>query len=375
MIKSKFIPFYLLFSILLLLMTSCGGDIRETTQPEVSDTETISDVINVNVVSSEFVDILLKDYNGDFFSIKKPDGWTIDTVGEYESFGFRIYDPGMPARQIFFYGVMQPFMKSSEARDAWQVYLDMGGYTSARIYTDAPVLIPATASQFFREFNVYTSFARDYGIEHTFPLLTDIETVESMPRDSPMASVSKDDSVIRGLFTHNGIPCEGLFAASVVDAMTSYMYNVDAGYYVVYVITGISAPSDEFYLLQDLLSESLASFKFTEEYIQQGISQNIWETNAALEVGRTLSEASDSYNRAWDERQQVYDVISRKNSDSALGYDRIYDTQTGDVYRAETGFFDVYDANRDKYSNSHLQLIPDNDYELYDKELSGYIYK
>jgi hypothetical protein len=375
MIKSIFIPFCLLFSIILLIMTGCGGDVPETTQTESSAAETFSDVISIDVVSSEPVEIVLKDYNGDFFSIKKPEGWMIDTVGEYESFGFRIYDPAMPARQIFYYGIMQPFMKSGEARDAWQTYLDMGGYESAKLYTDAPVLTPATVSQFFREFNDYTSFARHYGIEHTFPLLTDIETVESMPRDSPMASVSIDDSVIRGLFTDNGIPCEGLFAASVVDAMTSYMYNVDAGYYVVYVITGISAPSDEFYLLQDILSESLASFKFTEEYIQQGISQNIWETNAALEVGRTLSEAGDSYNRAWDERQRVYDVISRKNSDSALGYDRVYDTQTGDVYRAETGFFDVYDANRENYSNSDLQLIPDNGYELYDKELSGYIYK
>jgi hypothetical protein len=40
------------------------------------------------------------------------------------------------------------------------------------------------------------------------------------------------------------------------------MYNVDTGYYVVYYITGISAPADEFYLLQDTLSESLSSFQY-----------------------------------------------------------------------------------------------------------------
>lgn len=62
--------------------------------------------------------------------------------------------------------------------------------------------------------------------------------------------------------------CEGLFAASVFDLMKSYMYNVDAGYYAVYIITGISAPADEFYLLEKTLAESLSSFQFNEEYIR-----------------------------------------------------------------------------------------------------------
>jgi len=84
----------------------------------------------------------------------------------------------------------------------------------------------------------------------------------------------------------------------------------------------------------------------------------------ALLIERTLSKAADSYNRAWFERQRVYDALSQKRSDATLGYDRLYDTTTGDVYRAELGFYDEYDTNRENYNNPTLELVPDNSYHL-----------
>jgi hypothetical protein len=157
--------------------------------------------------------------------------------------------------------------------------------------------------------------------------------------------------------------------------MTSYMYNVDAGYYTAYVITGITAPADEFYQMEEMLAQALASFTFQDSYIQQGVAQKRWETQVALQVGRTLSEAADSYNRAWFERQRVYDALSQKRSDATMGYDRLYDTVTGNVYRAELGFYDAYDINRELYENPNLQLVPDDGYDLYDQNISGYIYQ
>lgn len=59
----------------------------------------------------------------------------------------------------------------------------------------------------------------------------ELEIVESMPRNSPIAANCVDNSIVRALFTHNDTPCEGPFTAGVANAMTSYMYDVDAGYY------------------------------------------------------------------------------------------------------------------------------------------------
>jgi len=321
------------------------------------------------------VNVKLQSYDGDFFSMKLPKGWEIHTVGEYENFGFRAYDPDKPSRQIFFYGNMKYFMKSSEGKEAWNRYMAEGGYADAGVYADAPVLSPATTEEFYNTFDEFTSYAKKYGIDHDFPVFNDLEILETTPRNSPIASNCIEDSILRVLFKNDDIPCEGLFAAGVADTMTSYMYDVDAGYYTVYVITGISAPADEFYQLKDTLLKSLSSFRYTDRYVEQGVARSRWGTEMALQVGRTLSEAADSYNEAWSNRQRVNDALSQKRSDATMGYDRLYDTETGEVYRAELGFYDQYDTHREEFENIDLQPVPDDDYDLYEKEIKGYIYK
>lgn len=354
--------------------------LQETSDEFPSEQDTLEDTdsvtgIPLNIGVADSVNLQLEDYDGSFFTMKIPQGWALETVGEYENFGFRLYDPTSPERQIFFYGNMKPFLKSEEAKSAWQTYVSTGGFADSQLYADAPVLSPATTEQFFYTFREFTNLAANYGIVHNFPSFENLEIVEQTSQNSPISSIALDDSIIRGLFSQNGIPCEGLFAASVVDSMQSYMYNVDAGYYTVYVITGITAPADEFSQLESTLTESLSSFRFTDAYIQQGVSQNIWETNAAIQVGQTLSQAYDSYNQAWQNRQITYDALSQKRSDATLGYDRLYDTETNEVYRAESGFYDEYNTNRNEYTNPNLQILSDDDYDLYGKEISGYIYR
>jgi hypothetical protein len=330
----------------------------------------------LNVKSAPAVELDLQPYNGGFFSIDLPKGWVLEPVGEYENFGFHAYDPKNPARKIFYYGNMRYFLKSAAAKEAWASYLAFGGYADAQVYADALVLSPATAEQFFYTFNDYTEYAKKYGIVHNFPIFNKLEIVESTPRNSPVSANCVDDSVVRALFEQNGVPCEGLFGAGVANAMTYYMYdNVDTGYYVVYYITGITAPADEFFLLQEKLSESLASFQFSLSYIQQGVQQINQGTELALETGRMLSEAAESCNQAWRERQRVYDALSQKRSDSTLGYDRLYDTVTGEIYRAELGFYDEYDVHRDEYAIPNLERVPDDGYNLYERPIDYYIYK
>jgi hypothetical protein len=355
--------------------TSYMNENQTVAETESETTVPINQGTEFNMTAATSISIELEYYDGYFFTMQIPKGWTLDYTGEYENFGFRLYDPANPVRQIFFYGNMSPFLKSMEGKQAWEAYINGGGFAQSQIYADAPVLAPATTEQFFYTFNDFAALANQYGINHAFPYFSDLEIVESMTRNSPAASISEDDSIVRGLFTWEGVPCEGLFAASVVDAMTSYMYNVDAGYYTVYLVTGITAPSDEFYLYEDILAQSLASFQFTESYIQDGVNQNGWETDAALQIAQTLSEAYDSYNQAWSDRQVVNDVLSQKRSDATLSYDRLYDTETGDLYRAEVGFFDEYDIHREEYANPNLQMVPEDGYDLYSKPITGYIYK
>ncbi|MGI6615480.1 MAG: hypothetical protein ACOX30_05620 [Dethiobacteria bacterium] len=329
----------------------------------------------LNLEAAAPVELKLQDYNGGFFTMKIPENWVVETTGEYENFGFRAHDPDCPGRQIFFYGNMKPFLKSIEAKEFWNSYLAGGGYGDAQLYADAPVLSPPTTEQFYSLFGDFAALAEKYGIVHNFPRLNELRVLESMPQNSPIGAQALDDTIIRALFTDDGIPCEGLFAGSVFDLLTYDAGGVDSGHYAVYVVTGISAPADEFLFLEETLAQSLGSFQFDQSYIQQGVAKIEWETEKALEIGKTLSEANDSYNQAWHDRQPAKDTVGQKDSDKTLGYDRLYDTETGETYRAELGFYDEYDHNRDQFANPNLERVPDDGYELYGKPVSGYIYK
>ena len=68
---------------------------------------------------------------------------------------------------------------------------------------------------------------------------------------------------------------------------------------------------------------------------------------------------------SWNKRSSSYDIISQKQSDATLGYERVYDTTTNEVYRAYNGFTDKYNGNR---------YQPATD-EMYKSPISGYIEK
>jgi hypothetical protein len=80
---------------------------------------------------------------------------------------------------------------------------------------------------------------------------------------------------------------------------------------------------------------------------------------------KIYDQISDMIMSSWEARNNSYDIISQKQSDATLGYERVYDTETGDVYKAYNGFTDSYSGNR-------LQPITD---DMYTKTISGYIEK
>ena len=68
---------------------------------------------------------------------------------------------------------------------------------------------------------------------------------------------------------------------------------------------------------------------------------------------------------SWEKRNNSYDIISQKQSDATLGYERVYDTDTGEIYKAYNGFTDDYKG--DKY-----KAITD---DMYTSAIDGYIEK
>ena len=151
--------------------------------------------------------------------------------------------------------------------------------------------------------------------------------------------------------------------------------GIDLGNYCVYDVMGITAPEAEFAELEEVLLRCLTSFTLTSSYVQQTQQNVANETDAILAAGRSMQAAYDSYNAAWRSRQTRYDIASQKNSDAALGYDRLYDPDTNEVYRAEIGFYDQYNLHRGDYSNQNLQKIDASSEQYYLQSVDYYITK
>ena len=74
---------------------------------------------------------------------------------------------------------------------------------------------------------------------------------------------------------------------------------------------------------------------------------------------------SDMIMDTWEKRSNSYDIQSQQYSDATLGRERIYDTETGEVYYADNGWSDGY------YGNRYQLVTPGS--ELYNLPVTGTI--
>ena len=137
------------------------------------------------------------------------------------------------------------------------------------------------------------------------------------------------------------------------------------GYYMIYDITAITSKKDEFIDYQEILLKCANSIEFTDSYVKKTIDDSNAQTQQSLQINAQIQASFDSYMSAWENRSKTYDIMSQKQSDATLGYERVYDTDTGEIYKAYNGFTDDYSGNRYK-------SITD---DMYTKKTYGYIEK
>ena len=85
----------------------------------------------------------------------------------------------------------------------------------------------------------------------------------------------------------------------------------------------------------------------------------------AMAIQKICNQTSDIITSGWNERQKTYDILSQKRSDATMGYERVRDTDTGEIYKATVGFTD---------HDWHGKYEPITD-EMYNLPTAGYIEK
>jgi len=127
----------------------------------------------------------------------------------------------------------------------------------------------------------------------------------------------------------------------------------------------MTTPDEEFNNWQSILDYCLSTLEFSEEFVNGFNKEESSIMNTIQANQKVYNKISDSIMSSWEARNNSYDIMSQKQSDATLGYERVVDTETGDIYKAYNGFTDDYTGNR-------YQPIEDSQYT---ESIAGYIEK
>lgn len=319
----------------------------------------------VKIVKSETSLVTYEDYSNGLVSLKIPKGWKVDVAPtDYIHYSFKVYNPSNKD-YMFLFGLKQEgFLKSEKARSTYAKY-----YPKA-IFSKLAAIDPQTTESFYKVWNknVKLSNSTELKTEY-FPYFSDFNVIENLGK----TNIGGD--ILRATFKNDSNESmQGLFTATVksvgsyyinTDIKNIFSSKVDVSPLNVYNIILMTTPDSDFNNWQKILDYCISTIEFSDNFIKGFNNQETTLINTIKANQKIYDSISDMIMDSWQKRNNSYDIISGKQSDATLGYERVYDTETGDVYKAYNGFTDDYQGNRYK-------SITD---DMYTKVISGYIEK
>lgn len=365
-----------------LPLAGCGGSMSSAaTSGGVSSSSaaaapTRAATPEYTIVPSSAASVQYERYECADFSMTIPAGWQVTTGGTGMFYSIRVVDPDEPLNQMFVLNKADLLLHSEEGRRAWQANVDMG-QSQAAIYAAAPVLYDASTEGFYQIFPAYASFVSSVESSYAgyeFPTFDDFTVTETFPSASSLASVALGDSLLRATFSADGRTGEGMFGASVVDfgsfaiadgTVSGYALNTaDGGWYSAYSIVAVTAAEGTLIDWEGVLTSCLDTLEFSDSFVSAANQASNEQVAVCSKISQNFNETMSGIMSSWESRSTSQDIMSQKQSDATLGFERVYDTETGEVYQATNGFTDTYDGTR---------LAPVTDDSMYAKPVSGRI--
>ena len=317
------------------------------------------------IVKSETSVIEYETFDNDLISLKIPKGWKVEVPSvDYIHYTFKVYNPNNSDYMMIFMMKLEGFNKSEAARN-WQKK-----YYPNQVFAKLPVINPQTTESFYKVWNESAEFVNTNNVKFEYlPKLNEFSVIENLG----VNAIGGD--ILRATYKNsNNDLIQGLFTASVKDAGSYYVNSnifnlfsekIDVWSLNVYNVILMTAPDSEFNNWQSILDNCLSSLEFSDTFVNEFNKEesNILSTIQANQ--KVYNEISDMIMDSWEKRNNSYDIISQKQSDATLGYERVYDTETGEIYKAYNGFTDDYTGERYK-------TITD---DMYTTGISGYIEK
>ena len=292
-----------------------------------------------------------------------PKGWKVVVApADFIHYSFKVYNPEDPNYMLLFGLKQEGFLKSEKARNTYSKL-----YPDAMFSKLAPI-DPQTTEAFFKVWNRNAKLSNTSELKtEYFPYFNEFTVLENMGKGmlggDILRATYKDDkgSSMQGLFT-SSVYSSGTYFINT-DMWNLFSEKVDVWPLNVYNIICLTAPDADFINWQPILDHTLSTIVFSQKFLD-GFNTQEAQILATVQANQKVyDEISDMIMDSWEKRNNSYDIISQKQSDATLGYERVYDTDTGEIYKAQNGFMDHYDGTKYK-------AITD---DMYTEPTAGYI--
>ena len=85
---------------------------------------------------------------------------------------------------------------------------------------------------------------------------------------------------------------------------------------------------------------------YSGSYTSSAMAQSDAAMQQSQQLSQSANEMQDAIMSSWESRNTSQDIISQKQSDATMGFERVMDTETGEIYQTDNGFTDWYDGER-----------------------------
>lgn len=289
-------------------------------------------------------------FKNNLFQIDIPKDWKVEiAITDNEHYTFKIYNPN-DENYVFFFSIRNDgFLKTSKAKNLY--VKEKPDASSSKL----PSLEDRTSRYYYSVWNVISSVNSTKAF--SFPIFDNLTNVEII------GNTNDNNDIITGDVTSpSGKTLKGIFIAKLVDTGTNYVKNqegvqIDIGFVSVYDTIFFLSPKDNFINWEPVYIKMLNTLTFSKEYTSSLTDELI------LKSVNTYSDLGTQINKSWKKRNQENAIKEEKNIDKKLGYERVYDKKTGNIYKVKNGFTLSYDGNR-------YEMITD---DMYEKPITGYI--
>ena len=306
------------------------------------------------IVKSDIKQVKYEKYDNGLVTLEIPKGWKVEVPKcGYADYTFKVYNSENKDYMFLFALKLSGFLKTEKARKAFASM-----YPSS-MFGKLSAIEPQTTEGFYKVWNNNAKLANEQLKSEYFPYLNEFKVIENLGK------VNLGGDVIRATFKKDDKLMQGLFTTTIYSGGSYYMYGYDFAPLNAYHTIMMMSPDDEFNNWLTIFDHCIGTVAFSDTFMS-GFSKEESAMVSTVQANQKIyDEISDMIIDSWEKRNNSYDIISQKQSDATLGYERVYDTQTGEVYRAYNGFTDDYNGNR--YKN-----VTD---DMYTNTISGYIQK